>query len=882
MYSDVYSNVYGNMVIAMDKVKYNVIMAGLLHDTCKLILRSEPQRKNHSQAGTEFLARYISDTPEILRAVKYHHASELKQAKLSADDISYIVYEADNIASSTDRRPNESGESGFNAKAPLESVFNVFGKVNDGVEQKAKAEISDRLEISDKLKISNKLEIKDEAENNSAREKTGFQLLRLMERRDRMAYPAPASSLQSTAEGYASLRQYLEKNFAECPPDKMSPNELLQVWEAIGSYIPASTARGEVADISLYDHQKLTAAIGACMYDYFQLQEIEDYREYCFAGAKQQSFRQEPVYLLVGADLSGIQNFLYTIPSKGALKSLRGRSFYLDLLLENVADEILEILELSRCNLLYSGGGGFYLLLPNTSRTLDVLGEVNKAVNNWLLKYFGSRLYLSMGWAECSAADFKIGESDQNPLGVRYQQIHDQLDQDKHARYNVEQLTQLFNPHSVLNRTKDGTRECSICHTSSAELMKYDAAGESDTWACRTCRNLRGLGEKLLKHNLLVVTDNLLARAEAYSLPVPSVSGEKYITSLGHDKLEEAREHIRRVYCKNEMNTGNKMATRLWMGDYVTRSDYNNTMELEELAGLAGGSSDKAGIKRLGVMRADVDNLGAAFMAGFSGQYATLGRSAVLSRQLSLFFKMYVNTLCAGEVNGLQEMQHSRFYLFDAAKDKARKVHIVYSGGDDMFIVGAWDELIELAVDIRRAFARFTNGKLTFSAGIGLFDSKCPMAEMARQSGALESAAKSLPEKDGIALFGVPDSESNKNYEVAVYKWQDFTEKVCGEKLAFCRQYLGYPGNEAPERLTAGKSLLYRLMELLIDTKGKINLARFAYAIARLEPKENSLSYGSYQKVRKQFYQWYKQEDDRKQLITALELIIYSIREKGE
>ena len=79
---------YGNMVIAMDKVKYNVIMAGLLHDTGKLILRSEPQRKNHSQAGAEFLARYISDTPEILRAVKYHHASELKQAKLADDDIS--------------------------------------------------------------------------------------------------------------------------------------------------------------------------------------------------------------------------------------------------------------------------------------------------------------------------------------------------------------------------------------------------------------------------------------------------------------------------------------------------------------------------------------------------------------------------------------------------------------------------------------------------------------------------------------------------------------------------------------------------------------------------------------------------------------------------
>ena len=836
----------GNVVIAMEKVKYNVIMAGLLHDTGKLILRAEPQKKNHSRAGADFLSGYINDAPEILRAVKYHHASELKQAKLSADDISYIIYEADNIASSTDRRPNESEEAGFNARMPLESVFNVFGEPGDDGK------------------------------------KTRFQLLGLMERKGRMVYPASAGSLQSTADSYSSLKQYLEKNFAECSPDKMPPNELLQVWEAIGSYIPSSTARGEVADISLYDHQKLTAAIGACMYDYFKVQEIEDYKAYCFSGTKQEKFRQEHVYLLVGADLSGIQNFLYTIPSKGALKSLRGRSFYLELLLENIADEILEILELSRCNLLYSGGGGFYLLLPNTSKTLEVLGEVNKAVNNWLLRYFGSRLYLSMGWAECSAVDFKLGESNQNLLGGKYQQVRSRIAVEKHARYNLEQLKQLFNPHSFLNKTKDGTRECNICHTSSVELVKYDTDDTSETFACKTCRNLRGLGEKLLKHNILAVTDDVLPGAEECSVPVPSVSGEKYITSLGHDKLEDAGEHIRRVYCKNEMNTGSRMATRLWMGDYVTRSAHDNTMDLEELADLAGGGGDKAGIRRIGVMRADVDNLGAAFMAGFPEQYATLGRSAALSRQLSLFFKMYVNNLCAGEVNGVQEMQYRQFSLFGAKKDKNRKVHIVYSGGDDMFIVGAWDELIELAVDIRRAFARFTNGKLTFSAGIGLFYSKCPMAEMARKSGELESAAKSVPGKDSIALFGVPDSASHENYEVAVYKWQEFTEKVCGEKLAFCRQYLGYPGNESDERLTAGKSLLYRMMELLIDTKGKINLARFAYAIARLEPKENALSYDSYQKVRKQFYQWYKQENDRKQLITALELIIYSIREKGE
>ena len=76
----------------------------------------------------------------------------------------------------------------------MESVFNVFGKINDGAEQKAKAERSDKPEIGDKAEINDKAEISDkpkingEAENSSAGEKTGFQLLGLMERRDRMAF----------------------------------------------------------------------------------------------------------------------------------------------------------------------------------------------------------------------------------------------------------------------------------------------------------------------------------------------------------------------------------------------------------------------------------------------------------------------------------------------------------------------------------------------------------------------------------------------------------------------------------------------------------------------------------------------------------------------
>ena len=34
-------------------------------------------------------------------------------------------------------------------------------------------------------------------------------------------------------------------------------------------------------------------------------------------------------------------------------------------------------------------------------------------------------------------------------------------------------------------------------------------------------------------------------------------------------------------------------------------------------------------------------------------------------------------------------------------EESRRKATVVYSGGDDLFIVGAWDDILELSLDIR-------------------------------------------------------------------------------------------------------------------------------------------------------------------------------------
>ena len=136
--------------------------------------------------------------------------------------------------------------------------------------------------------------------------------------------------------------------------------------ETTFSYIASSTYLGQVSDISLYDHSKTTAAIASCIYEYLYSQNRDDYRSILLLNTK--DFYAEKAFLMFSFDISGIQKFIYTISDKNALKILRARSFYLEILVRHLVDRLLERCGLSRANLIYSGGGHCYMLLPNTSK----------------------------------------------------------------------------------------------------------------------------------------------------------------------------------------------------------------------------------------------------------------------------------------------------------------------------------------------------------------------------------------------------------------------------------------------------------------------------------------------------------------------------------
>ena len=134
---------------------------------------------------------------------------------------------------------------------------------------------------------------------------------------------------------------------------------LLNLLYKYTSTVPSSTI--DFPDVSLYDHLKTTAALAVCLYDF-----------------QQEEMNGQSSFLLIGADFSGIQSYIYQIVSKYAGKNLKGRSFYLRILSDAVVRFLLKELCLFQANVVYNSGGGFYILAPNTSFVREKLEKAVK------------------------------------------------------------------------------------------------------------------------------------------------------------------------------------------------------------------------------------------------------------------------------------------------------------------------------------------------------------------------------------------------------------------------------------------------------------------------------------------------------------------------
>lgn len=134
----------------------------------------------------------------------------------------------------------------------------------------------------------------------------------------------------------------------------------------------------------------------------------------------------------------------------------------------------------------------------------------------------------------------------------------------------------------------------------------------------------------------------------------------------------------------------------------------------------------------IGVLRMDVDGLGARFVKGFK----TFDEYSAFSNKLSDFFD-----------NKLKEIQ----------KDFRDYLNIVYAGGDDLFVVGRWDKVIDFATAVHDRFSEHMAGEsVTISGGVAIVGAKFPIAKSAELSGQEEDTAKKYRngQKNAFAFLG--------------------------------------------------------------------------------------------------------------------------------
>lgn len=243
---------------------------------------------------------------------------------------------------------------------------------------------------------------------------------------DEIPYPIDATdNIKWTEDEYADLLEKLEFNLNQIEFSDKGINTLLNVEKTLLSGVPAQPECLERADFSLYDYSSLLCAVSCCVNKWIN----ENY----FVDNSLKNLRYKKIFLLYSCDFSGIQNFIFQVNSHHALKSIRTRSFYLEIFMKYVTDEILKNAGLSRANLLYAGGGHCYILLPNTEKVVDMVKKWTKQINGWLFDKFGTLLYLASALVPCSGSELMNEQSENisSPYTELYHVLSRQISEKK-------------------------------------------------------------------------------------------------------------------------------------------------------------------------------------------------------------------------------------------------------------------------------------------------------------------------------------------------------------------------------------------------------------------------------------------------------------------
>lgn len=562
---------------------------------------------------------------------------------------------------------------------------------------------------------------------------------------DNQYFPYPVGQKEDAAD-YKTLWKNFENEmkFIQNKTLRSLNDSLLFLLEKYTNRIPASTQH--LPDVSLYDHLKTTAAFANCLKAYIDDKNLNE-----LPGPDEKPF------VLLGGAISGIQKFIYGIVAKGAAKNLKGRSFYLELLVNNIVLKILEALELQQGNVIYASGGGFYIIAPNLIGLTETIGEIEKLITKKLYEYHGIELYLTIDWEPFGESQIYEQHNNDNNIGAVWSKLSEKLSHKKATRFGIllaDQYANFFEPNEVNPESEKDTitgEEINGKPEYLDEENKEQPVNDYTYKQIELGKALKGADYWLVSKDRLTYFPDNIFQMEPIGLGYYNYLVSEDLLNNKEYELRKSADNVK-VYYFNKVNFLDPVHKGInnnygfaWYGgnDFpeVEWKQPNGEIEklpkvFEELCGVVlNKESYKKDAKRktwpeltrLGVLRMDVDNLGAIFKGGLEPAKRSFSRYSTLSRSMDWFFKGYLNTIWR------KSKQHFDEYT-----------QIIYSGGDDLFIVGKWDILIQMAAEIKQAFTDWVcgNPQLTLSGGMAIVGPKFPILKSAAYSETFEKAAK--------------------------------------------------------------------------------------------------------------------------------------------
>jgi len=696
---------------------FQAALAGLLHDVGKFAQRAgipiesafskEDAGKHgaHAILSQQFIEKYV---PEPLRkglsGVLYHHRTDIESLEVAR------ICLADHLAAG-ERRTGSDKQTDPKEARLLPILCNV---------QLIEESPEDKREREEKKHLLAALSVKDKLSYPvDSKEGDYKQLWNEMQDEIETWKNAEQDWENQPIDTYYSTLLALFQKYLWCVPSatpwqKEEQDRPYRAWP----------------DVSLYDHNRLTSAIAACL-----------------AYDKTLPKGNEPVALLARGDVSGIQSFIYRLQRPDSetshiAKRLRGRSFYVQLLTEVVVDSILKELGLPESCAIFIGGGRFDLLLPLKAE--EQVLEFSRRLTEWLYQEFYGELGLLIALEPANAGDFA------DTIRIS-RTLDEKLEQAKRRKwFNLLNVAQMATPQG------NQWHVCKVC-----QLTPMEESGK----VCELCKLHETIGTALPRANYLALCYEKPPKP-TFTFPERSPIDARFVVLVEKRSDLENLPKGSKIYAVNQTENfifpgyassfrflANQAPKALqdW-GKGVEKVEKGNILHFEAIAGFSTGA------KRLGILKADVDRLGLVMSEGLNEEAAdkpekerlrpTLSRVASLSRMLDLFFAGHLNRICREVSRKWQEVSPENARQADGV------FYILYSGGDDLFVVGPWDWTLRLARAIKQEFAAFTgqNPNLTISAGYVQVKPRYPIQKAAELVDEAERIAKK--ERNQICAFG--------------------------------------------------------------------------------------------------------------------------------